>query len=706
MRKIITRVLSLLIISVMLIGMMPLSAVAADWIPSNVKTVVFDANYYASKYADLKKAFGTNATKLYNHFITYGAKEGRQASPIFSSSYYTTKNTDLKAAFGSDYVRGLQHFGSNGYKEGGRLTAECADLGRSFEARITASSGMAVTVSGSNVELGKPVSNSDSQLWKFSRNSDGTYTIQNKNTGTVLDVAAASAASGTNVQVHKSNNTNAQRWYIFKYSGNQYILRSKATPSCVLNVSGGKSDAGTNVDSSTYNGSSAQKFTIVNKKDTFEGAEPADLGSSFYARIKGVSSGKYVTAASDGNAVIMGGSDSNAQLWKFTRRSDGSYTIVHRDSGNALHVNGGGNTASTNVRTAQVISSNAQRWMIYDMDGHYVLSAKCAPNCVLDIYANSKSDGTNVQQYTYNGTTAQLFDIVPAEPKAELYQVAPDGQMLLNCYIIKTKNDKLIVIDGGGNGYDTPNIGYLYGYLQRLSGKEVPEIEAWILTHLHDDHVNEFIMIAKDSSKKINIKNVYFNLPSKSFMEKSEKGKYAYLFDEVRAGYDKLYGAGAFDAIGGKNIFEGDSLTIDGVRLDVLMTVTDEESESNINDTSLIFKATIDGNTVMFLADTYIHEGRRLLEQYGTSLKSDVVQMAHHGQAGVERNVYEAIDADVCLWPTPVWVWDNHPGIYQTPEVRQWMRQLGVKYHYVAGVDLTQKIIFPLDYSQLKTRTP
>lgn len=701
-----TRALSLLVVAVMIIGMMPLSAFAADWVPSNVKTAVFDAKYYAAKYADLKNAFGNNEAKLYNHFITYGVKEGRQASPIFSSSYYTTKNSDLKAAFGSDYVRGLQHFGSYGYKESGRLTAECANLGDSFEARITASSGMAVNVSGSNVELGKPVTNSDSQLWVFTRNSDGTYTIKNKSTDTVLDVYAASTASGANVQVYKSNNTNAQKWYIFKYSGDQYVLRSKATPACVLNVSGGKSDAGTNVDSSTYNGSNAQKFTIVNKEDTFEGAESADLGSSFYAKIKGVSSGKYVTAASDGNAVIMGASDNYAQIWKFTRRSDGSYTIVNRDTGNALHVNGGGYTASTNVRTSKVISSNAQRWLIYNVDGHYVLTAKCAPDCVLDVYANSTADGTNVQQYTYNGTTAQLFDIVPVEPKAELYQVAPDAQMLLNCYVIKTKNDKLIVIDGGGNGSGTSNIGYLYGYLQQLSGKEVPEIEAWILTHLHDDHVKEFIRIANDSSKEINIKNVYFNLPSKAFMEKSEKGKYAYLFDEVRAGYDNLYGAGAFDAIGGKNIFEGDSLTIDGVRLDVLLTVTDEETETNINDTSLIIQATIEGNTVMFLADAYIYEGRRLLEKYGDALKSDVVQMAHHGQAGVERNVYKVIDPDVCLWPTPVWVWDDHPGIYQTPEVRQWMREMGVKYHYVAGVDFTQKITFPLDYSQLKTRTP
>lgn len=63
--------LSIILAAVMVVGMMPLFAYAADWIPSNVKSAVFDANYYAAKYADLKKAFGNDANKLYNHFLTY-----------------------------------------------------------------------------------------------------------------------------------------------------------------------------------------------------------------------------------------------------------------------------------------------------------------------------------------------------------------------------------------------------------------------------------------------------------------------------------------------------------------------------------------------------------------------------------------------------------------------------------------------------------
>ena len=40
--------------------------------------------------------------------------------------------------------------------------------------------------------------------------------------------------------------------------------------------------------------------------------------------------------------------------------------------------------------------------------------------------------------------------------------------MLMNCYAIKTKNGKLIVIDGGGAGSEKNN-GYLYKKLQEIS---------------------------------------------------------------------------------------------------------------------------------------------------------------------------------------------------------------------------------------------
>ena len=39
----------------------------------------FNLKVYKSRYADLRKAFGTENKKYYLHFMTYGYKEGRKA---------------------------------------------------------------------------------------------------------------------------------------------------------------------------------------------------------------------------------------------------------------------------------------------------------------------------------------------------------------------------------------------------------------------------------------------------------------------------------------------------------------------------------------------------------------------------------------------------------------------------------------------------
>lgn len=80
--------------------------------------LIFDATYYANSYPDLKAAFGTNATKLLNHFKTYGMKEGRQAISTFNVKVYKENNADLRNAFGNaGYEKYFEHYLQYGYKE-------------------------------------------------------------------------------------------------------------------------------------------------------------------------------------------------------------------------------------------------------------------------------------------------------------------------------------------------------------------------------------------------------------------------------------------------------------------------------------------------------------------------------------------------------------------------------------------------------------
>lgn len=83
---------------------------------------VFDPTYYSNKYSDLKGAFGTNATLLFNHFINNGMKEMRQASAKFNVQAYATRYADLRNAFGAltanNAVLYYNHYCTNGLKEG------------------------------------------------------------------------------------------------------------------------------------------------------------------------------------------------------------------------------------------------------------------------------------------------------------------------------------------------------------------------------------------------------------------------------------------------------------------------------------------------------------------------------------------------------------------------------------------------------------
>jgi len=76
---------------------------------------VFDVGFYRSFYHDLKPY---DDAFLQQHWKDYGMKECRQAIATFSASFYLNKYADLKKAFGSDCKLGVKHYLEFGIKEG------------------------------------------------------------------------------------------------------------------------------------------------------------------------------------------------------------------------------------------------------------------------------------------------------------------------------------------------------------------------------------------------------------------------------------------------------------------------------------------------------------------------------------------------------------------------------------------------------------
>lgn len=277
------------------------------------------------------------------------------------------------------------------------------------------------------------------------------------------------------------------------------------------------------------------------------------------------------------------------------------------------------------------------------------------------------------------------------ESKVEVYQLAPNPNGLIESYVIKTVNNKIIVIDGGTDGEGMNDPSYLPAAIRailRLHENEYFEIEAWFISHAHSDHFFELAKMLRDYDEKSNyrINNFYFNFPDigVEWNSVSENDAEPEAFQVLKDGFENYFRRTnqneTYDSINGRYITDeavesGLSFNIDAVEIDVLQNWS--KDDLIINSTSVVYRLKYQNHSILFLGDTYTDSEKRLLEKYGAdALKSEYVQMAHHGQNGASKDFYDAIDCrnSIRLWPTPAWVWNtDSSSVYAVYQTREWL---------------------------------
>ena len=150
-------------------------------------------------------------------------------------------------------------------------------------------------------------------------------------------------------------------------------------------------------------------YKNINPKKWYENYECPDLGTDFYAYIINTQAWKMLTNESDNNIDIQSEIAQANQVWKFTRKDDGSYKIINCATSRALDSQGTSESGA-NVYTYEDSNNDPQSWYIYGESGAYYLRSKCT-DCTMDVSGGSTEDGANVQMYTYNGSSAQKFQI-------------------------------------------------------------------------------------------------------------------------------------------------------------------------------------------------------------------------------------------------------------------------------------------------------
>lgn len=208
-------------------------------------------------------------------------------------------------------------------------------------------------------------------------------------------------------------------------------------------------------------------------------------------------------------------------------------------------------------------------------------------------------------------------------------------------YLIVTTNNKVIVVDGGWAG-DAP---YLESLIKSFGG----HVDAWFISHPHEDHISALSDILYNKPEGITIGTIYHTKASSSMSN-----------DVVNTLYSRME---AFDCDIVDIREPGGRYDIDGVGIKVLSVSDEVLNSSNLNDSSLALRIWDENKSVVLLGDCMVAEGRKLLATcQSEDLDCDFLQLGHHGNKGPEKAFYDAVSFRYALVPTAEWIW--HPELY------------------------------------------
>ena len=210
-------------------------------------------------------------------------------------------------------------------------------------------------------------------------------------------------------------------------------------------------------------------------------------------------------------------------------------------------------------------------------------------------------------------------------------------------YLIVTDGGRLIMIDGGFDDDAEP----LISLMKEQTGQDKPTVDLWIITHPHGDHYFALRRLAKeDMRRRLLIKTLVYRFPA----------------DFTDRGGNTCLG----DALAMQNVadtFCADTVTpeidghiaIDGLDLHFLYVPEDASELNNFNQLSLIFKITGSERDVMITGDAFHRSLEKVVKRYGEALRSDILQMPHHGLCDTGHlEFYNLVGAKALLVPTSI----------------------------------------------------
>ena len=325
---------------------------------------------------------------------------------------------------------------------------------------------------------------------------------------------------------------------------------------------------------------------------------------------------------------------------------------------------------------------------------------------------NDKADDIN-SNYNIDYKYYDIFDIAPA--KIIIPKNQTNSQSL--SVLVNDGNGNLIVFDGGR----VEDADYLCDIIKDNGGN----VKTWFITHIHDDHIGALYKILSDKRIDIVIERLYYDFASFDWYYSkmgNDAGIY-YLFENAIKEYNSYFENSKnkieIIEINDKssdylwtypiNFYSNDEKKyIDSVNCNMYVDVLNRHFELDqdpINNTSIVFVVQLSGKKILILGDLGYDGGTLLLNNsfkfkgdafsdnssfynenhyiryghgnIGMPWKSfDIVVLSHHGQNGIDPELYKKFNPKVIVWPTSKDIYENTHGRYYTDDTKKALSEI------------------------------
>lgn len=234
------------------------------------------------------------------------------------------------------------------------------------------------------------------------------------------------------------------------------------------------------------------------------------------------------------------------------------------------------------------------------------------------------------------------------------------GQTLrINCgqgYVFLLPDGRFLIQDGGCRFEDGRD--FVYDAMKSVApDPDNMVIAAWMISHPHGDHQEAFEDFARmhGDDASVTVQRVIFNnIAAKAYIMGREDGGRDNAEDLVHAMYELCS-----EYLPDTQVIKahtGQIFKFGSVKMEVLYTAEDFFPCFGIdytNGTSMVLRITIAGQTFMLLGDTTHNSGKILERMWHEHLKSDAMQIAHHGMWPSNPSLYRKyLQSEIMIWPT------------------------------------------------------